>query len=123
MALRNNNRILVTKNATQQKTLSNLVKDNISVQDPSKIIFNLSIYELSDCEKRLLLFNEDQDFVLLFNEDQDFVKTRTKEGALSFYRNYKNNVPHLSKEEFLVFQNYVKIKISLSKSRIKVILL
>ena len=41
----------------------------------------------------------------------DFVKTRTKEVALSSYRNYNNNVPqHLSKEEFLALQNLRKNK-------------
>ena len=45
------------------------------------------------------------------NEDLDFVKTRTKEAALSSYRNYNNNVPqHLSKEEFLALQNLRKNK-------------
>ena len=39
----------------------------------------------------------------------DFVKTRTKEAALSYYRNYTNNVPqHLS--EFLASQNLRKNK-------------
>ena len=42
-------------------------------------------------------------------KDLDFVKTRTKEIALSSYRNYNNNVPqHLSKEEFLALQNLRK---------------
>ena len=48
---------------------------------------------------------------ILSNEDLDFVKTRTKEAALSSYRNYNNNVPqHLSKEEFLALQNLRKNK-------------
>ena len=49
--LRSNNRILVSKSSTQQKRLNKLVKSNISMQDPSKVIFNFSKYELSDCEK------------------------------------------------------------------------
>ena len=49
--------------------------------------------------------------IFLSNEDRDFVKTRTKEAALSSYRNYNNNVPqHLSKEEFLALQNQRKNK-------------
>ena len=45
------------------------------------------------------------------NEDLDFLKTRTKEAALSSYRNYNNNVPqHLSKEEILALQNLRKNK-------------
>ena len=48
---------------------------------------------------------------ILSNEHLDFVKTRTKEAALSSYRNYNNNVPqHLSKEEFLALQNLRKNK-------------
>ena len=51
-------------------------------------------------------------FVILSNKDLDFVKTRTKEAALSIYRNYNNNVPqHLSKEEFLALRNLHKNKI------------
>ena len=52
--LRSNNRILASKSAIQQKMLCNLVKSSISMHDPSKVIFNFSKYELSDCEKRLL---------------------------------------------------------------------
>ena len=45
------------------------------------------------------------------NEDLDFVKARTKQVALSSYRNYNNNVPqNLSKEEFLALQNVRKNK-------------
>ena len=55
---------------------------------------------------------------ILCNEDLNFVKTKTKEGALSSYRNYTNNVlQHLFKEAC------VEIKISLSKNQIRVILL
>ena len=36
--LRSNNRILVSKSATQQRKLSKLVKSNISMEDPSKVI-------------------------------------------------------------------------------------
>ena len=39
------------KSATQQKNLSKLVKCNISMHDPSKVIFNFSKH---DCEKNLL---------------------------------------------------------------------
>ena len=38
--LRRNNKILTTKIAIQQKILSKLVKSNISMQNPSKVIFN-----------------------------------------------------------------------------------
>ena len=45
--LRSNIRILISKSASEQKRLSKLVKSNISMQDPSKVIFNFSKYELS----------------------------------------------------------------------------
>ena len=48
---------------------------------------------------------------IFYNEDLDYVKTRTKEAALSSYRNYNNNVPqHFSEEEFLALQNLRKNK-------------
>ena len=53
--LRSNNRILALESTTQQKMLSKWVKSIISVQDPSKVIFNFSKYELSDCGKRLFV--------------------------------------------------------------------
>ena len=124
--LRSNNKILASKCATQQKKLSKLVKSNISIQDPSKAIFNFSKYELSNCEKRLfskgLVFSlppKNLDYVdyldnfelpygnirnldISSNKDLDFVKTKTKEATLSSYQNYNNNAsPHLSKEELL----------------------
>ena len=123
--LRSNNRILASKSAIQQKKLSNLVKSSISIHDPSKVIFNFSKYELSDCEKRLLakgltfslphkyldcadylvgfefFYRNIRTLAILPHEDLDSVKTRTKEAALSSYQNCNNIVPqHLSKEEF-----------------------
>ena len=50
--LRSKDRDLASKSPTQQKKLSKLVKFNISEQDRSKVIFNFSKYELSDCEKQ-----------------------------------------------------------------------
>ena len=45
-------------------------------------------------------------------EGLHFVKTRTKDAALSSYRNYNNNAPqHLSKEQFHALQNLRKNKI------------
>ena len=52
--LRSNSRILSLKTVTQQKKLSKLVNSNISMHDPSKVIFNFSKYELTNYEKRLL---------------------------------------------------------------------
>ena len=65
----------------------------IPVQDPSKTEY------LVDFD---LFYRNICNLGILSNEDQDFVKTRTKEVALSSYRNYTNNIPqHISKEEFL----------------------
>ena len=105
------------------------------MQDPNKLIFTFAKYELSDREKRLfakglnfslpskyldyadylvtfeLFYRNICNLGILSNEDLDFVKTRTKETALSSYRNYNNNVPqHLSKEEFVALQNLCKNK-------------
>ena len=58
-----------------------------------------------------LFYRNIRNLGILSNEDLDFVKTRTKEAALSSYRNYNKNVPqHLSKEEFLTLQNLRKNK-------------
>ena len=89
--------------------LRKLVKSNISMQDPRKVIFNFSKYELSDCEKRLLLkvsnfslppkyldyayclvnfelfYRNICNLGILSNEDLDFVKIKTKEASLSSY--------------------------------------
>ena len=47
----------------------------------------------------------------MLKEDLDFVKARTKEAALSSYRNCNNIVPqHLYKEKFLALQNLRKNK-------------
>ena len=100
------------------------------MHDPSKVIFNFSKCELSDCEKRLLAkgldfslppkYLDHADYLVNFelfyrnihNLGILFKKTRPKEAALSSYRNYNNNVPqHLSKEDFLALQNLHKNKI------------
>ena len=81
--------------------------------------------DYADCLVNFELFYRNiRNLGILSNEDLDFVKTRTKEAALSSYRNYNNNVPqHLSKEYFLFYKIYVKIKILLSRNLINVILL
>ena len=58
-----------------------------------------------------MFYRDIRNLGILSNEDLDFVKTRTKEAALSSYRNYNSNVPqHLSKQEFLALQNLRKNK-------------
>ena len=82
------------------------------MQDPSKVSFNASKCELSDCEKRFLAKGLNlslptkhvRNLGILSNEDLDFIKTRTKDAALFFYRNYNKNVPqHLSKKRVSYF--------------------
>ena len=124
-----------------------MVKSNTSVQDPGKVIFNFSKYELSDCKKRLLSkglhfslppeYLEYADYLVSFelfytnirnngtlsNEDLHFINTRAKETDLFSCQNSNSNVPqHLSKDEFLALQNLRKNKESLSKNLITVIL-
>ena len=92
--------------------------------DPEKVIFNFSKYELSDAEKKLLakglnfclapkqlnyadylvhfelFYRNIRNLEVLSNEDLDFVKTKTKETALSSFRQYnKSPQQNLSKEE------------------------
>ena len=86
------------------------------MQYSGKFTFNFSKYELSDCEKKLLakglnfslppkyldyadylvnfelFYRNIRTLGILSNENLNFVKTRTKEAALSSYRNYIKNV-------------------------------
>ena len=95
---------------------------NKTESDPEKVIFNFSKYELSDAEKNLrksltfslapkqlsyadylvhfeLFYRNIRNLVVLSNEDFDFVKTKTKQTALSSFRQYnKNPQRNLSKE-------------------------
>ena len=105
------------------------------MQNPSKVIFKFSKYELSDCGKRFLakglnfhlspkyLYYADYlvNFELLYrnihnlgtlpNEDLDSLKAITKEASLFSYRNYNKNLPqHLSQKEFLALPNLRKNK-------------
>ena len=98
-------------------------------------MFNFSKYVLSDIEKKLLakgldfclppkqlkyanylahfeLFYRDiRNLEILSNEDLDFVKTKTKETALSSFRQYnKNPQQTLSKEELSALTNLSKNK-------------
>ena len=103
------------------------------MQDPNKVIFNFSKYELFDfelfdCKNRFLLkdlnfslpprYLDDADCLVNFklfyknirnlgilsNEDIGFVKNKqTREAALSSYQNYKNNVKEGS---LFSYQNY-----------------
>ena len=131
--LKSNNKMLTSKSAAQQK--GKLIEFKISMQDPNKIMFKFSKYELSDCLKRLLakclnfrlspkhldyvdyLLNFDLFCGILSNEDLDFVENKKKRNRpLLIYGNI------FLKNSFLLYKVYVKIEISLSKNLIKIIL-
>ena len=103
--------------------------------DPEKIIFNFSKYELSNAEKELLakgldfclapkqlnyadylvhfelFYRNIRNLEVLSNEDLDFVKTKTKETALSSFRQYnKSPQQNLSKEELAALASLSKNK-------------
>ena len=122
--LKINNLKLKSNSIVKQKKFCKLLREKSSTQNLEKVIFNFSKYVLSDCEKSLLtkdlnfsipckkldyadylvqfelFFRDIPNLDILSNEDLDFVKAKTKEGALSSYRSYNNNVPrNLSKEK------------------------
>ena len=131
--LKSNNKMLTSKSAAQQK--GKLIEFKISMQDPNKVMFKFSKYELSDCLKRLLakclnfrlspkhldyvdyLLNFDLFCGILSNEDLDFVENKKKRNRpILIYGNI------FLKNSFLLYKVYVKIEISLSKNLIKIIL-
>ena len=130
-----NDKILKSKSSVQQKKFYKLLQESKTGNDPEKVIFNFSKYALSDIEKKLLakglnfclppkqlkyadylvhfeLFYRDiRNLEILSNEDLDFVKTKTKETALSSFRQYnKNPQQNLSKEELAALTNLSKNK-------------
>ena len=103
--------------------------------DPEKVIFNFSKYEQSDTEKKLhvkglnfclapkqlsyadylvhfeLFYRNIRNLEVLSNEDLDSVKTKTKEAALSSFRQYnKSPQQNLSKEELASLASLSKNK-------------
>ena len=130
-----NDKILKSKSSVQQKKFYKLLQESKIENDPEKVISNFSKYILSDIEKKLLakslnfclppkqlkyadylvhfeLFYRDiRNLEILSNEDLDFVKTKTKETALSSFRQYnKNPQQNLSKEELAALTNLSKNK-------------
>ena len=65
-----------------------------------------------------LFYRDTRNLEILSNEDLEFVKTKTKETALSSFRQYdKNPQQNLSKEELTAFTNLNKNKdIAIQKS-------
>ena len=130
-----NDKILKSKSSVQQKKFHKLLQESKTENDPKKVIFNFSKYVLSDIERKLLvkglnfclpskqlkyagylvhfeLFYRDiRNLEILSIEDLDFVKTKTKETALSSFRQYnKNPQQNLSKEELAALTNLSKNK-------------
>ena len=128
-----NDKILKSESSLQQKKFYKLLQESKTENGPEKVNFNFSKYVLSDIEKKLLakglnfclppkqlkyadylahfeLFYRDiRNLEILSNEDLDFVKTKTKETALSSFRQYnKNAQQNLSKEEFAALTNLSK---------------
>ena len=128
-------KILKSKSSVQQKKFYKLLQESKIENDPEKVIFNFSKYVLCDTEKKLLvkdlnfclppkqlkyadylvyfeLFYRDiRNLEILSNEDLDFVKTKTKETALSSFRQYnKKPQQNLSKEELPALTNLGKNK-------------
>ena len=105
-----NDKILKPESSVQQKKFYKLLQESKTENDPEKVIFNFSKYVLSDIDKKLLVkclnfrlpsnqlkyadylvhfefFHRDiRNLEILFNEDLDLVKTKTKETALSSFR-------------------------------------
>ena len=124
-----------SKSSVQQKKFYKLLQKSKTKSDPEKVILNFSKYVLSDIEKKLLakglkfclppkqlkyadylvhseLFYRDiLNLEILSNEDLNFVKAKTKETALSSFRQYnKNPKQNLSKEELVDLTNRSKNK-------------
>ena len=130
-----NDKILKSKSLVQQKKFYKLVHENKMEKDPEKVIFNFFKDELSDAEKKLLakvlnfclvpkqlnyanylvyfelFYRKSRNLEVLSNEDLDFVKTKTKETALSSFRQYsKSPQQNLSKEELPTLASLSKNK-------------
>ena len=126
---------MTSKSSVQQKKFYEVLQESKIENDPEKVTFNFSKYVLSDIEKKLLakglnfclapkqlkhadylphfeLFYRDiRNLEILSNEDLDFVKTKTKETALSSFRQYnKNPQQNLSKDELAALTNLSKNK-------------
>ena len=121
-----------SKRLAQQKKF---VHENKMENDPEKVIFNFSKYELSDAEKKLLakdlnfclapkqlnyadylvhfelFYRNIRNLEVLSNKDLDFVNTKTKETALPSSRKYnKRPQQNLLKEELVALASLSKNK-------------
>ena len=130
-----NDKILKSKGLVEQKKLYKLVHENKTENDPEKIIFNFSKYELSDAEKKLLakglnfclapkqlnyadylvhfelFYRNIGNLEVLSNEGLDFGRTKTKETALSSFRQYnKSPQQNFLKEELAALASLSKNK-------------
>ena len=104
-----------SKSSVQQKRFYKLLQESKTESNPEKVIFNFSKYVLSDIEKKLLkkglsfclppkqlkyayyliqfefFYRDIRKLEILSNEELDFVKTKTKEAALSSFRQYNKH--------------------------------
>ena len=112
-----------------------LQKSKTTENDPEKVIFNFSKYVRSDIEKKLpvkglnfclppkqlkyadylvhfeLFYRDTRNLEILPNEGLDFVKTKTKETALSSFRQYnKSPQQNFTKEKLVALTNLSKNK-------------
>ena len=128
-----NDKILKSKSLVQQNKFYKLVHENKMENDPEKVIFNFSKYELSDAEKKLFakglnfcfapkqlnyadylvrfeLFYRNIRNLEVLSNDLDFVKTKTRETASSFRKYNKSSQQNLSKEELAALASLSKNK-------------
>ena len=130
-----NDKFLKSKSSVPQKKFYKFLQESKIKNDSKKIIFNFPKYVLSDTEKKLhaqglnfcippkqlkyvnylvhfkLLYGNIHNLEILPHQDLDFMKTKTKETALSLFRQYnKNPQQNLSKEELAALANLSKNK-------------
>ena len=122
--LSSNDNLLKTHDSIQQKEFNKLLTECKPKQDAEKVTFSFSNVSLTEAEKSLLvkglsfslppkklsysdylvnfeLFYRSIDNLNIFSGDNlDYTKTKIKDLALTSFRNYNANIPHLSNEEF-----------------------
>ena len=123
--LSRNDNLLKTHDSLQQKKFNKLLIENTPKQDPEKVMFNFSKVSPTEAEKSLLgkglsfllppkqlsysdylinfelFYRSIDNLKILSGDNLDFIKTRIKNTAFTFFRDFNANVPqHLSNEEF-----------------------
>ena len=128
--LSSNDNILKSHDSIQQKKFNKLLRECKPKQDPEKIVFNFSNVTLTEAEKLLLVkglsfslppeklsysdflinfelfYRSIDNLNILSGDNLDFIKTKIKDAAFTFFRNYNDNVSqHLSNNEFDALKN------------------